>query len=369
MNRFAFIFHPLDEELVCLFETGLAGKSPKLVRKVLEWLPPFVGSQVTGCRSTTGAEIEGHFIILPLLPDQLISADKEKVVDQIVSAGQLAEQLGAQIIGLGSLTAVIGKNGEEVADRLKVPVTTGHSYAAATALESLFKAARIMEIDPGRARVTVLGATGSIGSVCARILAHQVGELNLIARNGKKLTDLAEAIGAVRPGSTLETALINTPKMYELLAKSQLILTAASVREPFLPVDHLPSGAVVCDVAMPKNIIPDSLAKRNDILVIDGGLVKPPGNVQFHFNFGLPPGLAHPCISETMILALEGRFERYSIGHNLSPDRVREIYQLGQKHGFGLTGLRSFNRPLPNVQIWQTRSNAWQNRVLYQGQN
>lgn len=366
MDKFAFIFHPLDEELVCLFETGLQGKSPRLIRKVLEWLPPFVGSKVTGCRSLTGREIEGYFIILPLLPDQMITADKEKVIGQIVQAGHLAEDLGAQIVGLGSLTAIIGRNGEEVAQRLTIPVTTGHSYAAATALESLFKAARIMDIEMSRANVAIVGATGSIGSVCARIMSGHVGDLKLIARNNKKLDDLAQIIARDQPRLNLDTALIDTPGMIEALARADLILAAASVKEPFLSADHFKSGAVICDVAMPKNLILDSLKSHNDILVIDGGLVKPPGNVQFHFNFGLPPGLAHPCVSETMILALEERFENYSLGHNLSPEKVREISQLGGKHGFSLTGLRSFNRPLPNNQIWQTKSNAWHHRLIYQ---
>ena len=44
---------------------------------------------------------------------------------------------------------------------------------------------------------------------------------------------------------------------------------------------------------------------RDDVLVIDGGMVEVPGKVDFHFDFGFPPGKAYACMAETMILVLE----------------------------------------------------------------
>jgi predicted amino acid dehydrogenase len=85
---------------------------------------------------------------------------------------------------------------------------------------------------------------------------------------------------------------------------------------------------------------------RKDVLVIDGGVIRPPGDVRFNFFFGLPPGLAFACMAETMILTLEGRFESYSIGGNISSERVREIGLLAQKHGFELSDLKSFGKTI-----------------------
>ena len=84
--------------------------------------------------------------------------------------------------------------------------------------------------------------------------------------------------------------------------------------------------------------------KRKDVLVIEGGVVEVPGDVDFHFNFGFPPRLSYACMAETMILALEEKYEDYSIGKELSLEKVIEISQLAKKHGFKLAGFRSFER-------------------------
>jgi hypothetical protein len=46
------------------------------------------------------------------------------------------------------------------------------------------------------------------------------------------------------------------------------------------------------------------------------------------------------------LLALEGRFESYTLGRELSLEKVKEIYKLYKKHGFQLSGLRAFDRYL-----------------------
>ncbi len=64
-----------------------------------------------------------------------------------------------------------------------------------------------------------------------------------------------------------------------------------------------------------------------------------PGEVDFHFNFGLAPGQAYACMAETMVLALEEKYTSYSLGKQMQTERVREIAQLARKHGFRLTEL------------------------------
>ncbi len=69
-----------------------------------------------------------------------------------------------------------------------------------------------------------------------------------------------------------------------------------------------------------------------------------PGEVDFHFNFGLAPGKAYACMAETMVLALEERHESYSLGKQMQPERVREIAKLAHKHGFKLTELTELTK-------------------------
>jgi predicted amino acid dehydrogenase len=122
--------------------------------------------------------------------------------------------------------------------------------------------------------------------------------------------------------------------------------------------EHLQAGSVVCDVARPRDVSAMVAAARDDILVIDGGMVDVPGPVNFHFNFGFPDGKAYACMAETIALALEGRFEDYTVGKNIDLRRVKEITAISQKHGFRLSGFRSFEREVTEAQIESVRRNA-----------
>jgi len=87
-------------------------------------------------------------------------------------------------------------------------------------------------------------------------------------------------------------------------------------------------------------------------------MVEVPGAVDFHFNFGLPPGKTYACMAETIALALEGRFEDYTIGKDISIERVKEITQIAWKHGFRLSGFRSFEQPVLEETIERVRQRA-----------
>jgi predicted amino acid dehydrogenase len=126
--------------------------------------------------------------------------------------------------------------------------------------------------------------------------------------------------------------------------------------------EQLQPGSVVCDVARPRDVSAMVAATRDDILVIDGGMVDVPGSVDFHFNFGFPPGKAYACMAETITLALEGRFEDYTLGKEITRQRVDEISALAAKHGFRLSGFRSFEQAVTDQQIETVRYNAHKSR-------
>ena len=143
-----------------------------------------------------------------------------------------------------------------------------------------------------------------------------------------------------------------------VLRNAQLILTVTSAVHDIIYPEHLLSGSVVCDVARPRDVSAMVAAARDDILVFDGGMVDVPGSVDFHFNFGFPPGKAYACMAETIALALEGRFEDYTLGKNLTRAQVDEIAGISAKHGFRLSGFRSFEREVTDEQIEALRRRA-----------
>lgn len=283
---------------------------------------------------------------------------EQTVYRKIIQTGRLAERLGAQILGLGAFTSVIGDAGVTIAKALEVPVTTGDSYTVTVAVEAIREAAHVMDIPLGAATGAVVGATGAIGQVCAELLAEDVERLYLIGRRQEALETLRDHL-KIRAKAEL---IVSTSM--DVLADAQLILTVTSALHEVVRPEHLQPGSVVCDVARPRDVSAMVAAARDDILVIDGGMVDVPGPVDFHFNFGFPPGKAYACMAETIALALEGRFEDYTLGKHLTRERVEEISAMAKKHGFRLSGFRSFEREVTQQHIEIVRRNARNARKL-----
>jgi hypothetical protein len=51
----------------------------------------------------------------------------------------------------------------------------------------------------------------------------------------------------------------------------------------------------------------------------------------------------YACLAETIVLALEGRFEVFTIGRDTEWEKVKEIYRLGLKHGMKLSAISGAN--------------------------
>jgi predicted amino acid dehydrogenase len=146
-------------------------------------------------------------------------------------------------------------------------------------------------------------------------------------------------------------------------ASEMIICVSSSTEELLAPQDCQP-GAVVCDVARPRNVSASFGDWRDDVLVMDGGVIAVPGDaVDFGMNFGFPPRTAEACIAETIILALEGRWEAFTLGRDIRAEQVREIAALGRKHGFRVAGFRRFERAIPDAAIDEIRERAHARRA------
>lgn len=354
MNKFAFIIHPVQAgDLARKF--SLTRYLPNSWQEaIFRHVPPMKASHITGIKSPTGAEAEGWFIGCPLSSRQMLELPQDFVLKRIIQAGQLAEKLGAGIVGLGAFTAVVGDAGVTVADNLNIPVTTGNSLTVASALEGVKQGASSMGIDLDEANILILGATGSIGAACARILGRQFPRLTLVARNTRRLEELREEIEASNPRAQLS---ISTDSR-QSLPEGDVVVTVTSALDAVIEPQDLKPGSVVCDVARPRDVSKRVAAMRDDVLVFEGGVMSVPGDVQFNLDFGFPAGTAYACMSETMVLSLEGRFESFSLGRELTVEQIEEVDRLAKKHGFVLAGLRSFERMITSEQILQIRDKA-----------
>jgi predicted amino acid dehydrogenase len=355
VDAFAFIIHPIDPKRDVSRKYPILGKylTERQIDFFSTFFPPVYISEIEGIESvSTGKQVKGWFVACPYTPKRMLELPVQTVYKKLVQTGLFAEKLGAQILGLGAFTSVVGDAGLTVARELEIPVTTGDSYTIHIAVESIRKAADVMGIQLPEATAAVVGATGSIGRVCAELLANDVGELYLIGRR----TDALEQLQAsLQPQAR---ARLRVSTSIDDLRHAQVILTVTSALHDVIQPEHLNPGSVVCDVARPRDVSAKVAAVRDDILVIDGGMVDVPGPVNFHFNFGFPPGKSFACMAETIALTLEGRFEDYTVGKNINRAQVEEIAAIAGKHGFRLGGFRSFEREVTEEQINIVRQNA-----------
>jgi predicted amino acid dehydrogenase len=139
------------------------------------------------------------------------------------------------------------------------------------------------------------------------------------------------------------------------------LAVSAAGKELIFPEDLKP-GAVVCDVARPRDVSKTVVEKRNDVLVIEGGVIEVPGDVNFNFNFGFPDKTAYACMSETMLMALEGTYESYTLGRDLTVEQVQRIGDIARRNGFKLAGFRSFETAVTEETIARVRENAKKHR-------
>jgi len=355
MDTFAFIIHPIDPKRDVSRKYPLLGKllTEGQINFFSTFFPPVYISEITGITSVaTGKEIKGWFIACPYTPQRMMELPEPTVYRKIIETGRMAERLGAKMLGLGAFTSVVGDAGQTIARELDIPVTTGDAYTISVAVQALREAAHQMQIPIESATAAVVGATGSIGKVCAELLADAVGELYLIGRRLDALEALREKL------QPIARARLRISNDITSLKAAQLVLTVTSAVHQVIPPEILRPGAVVCDVARPRDVSAMLAAARDDILVIDGGMVDVPGEVDFHFDFGFPAGKAYACMAETIALTLEGRLEDYTLGKDISRARVDEISALAARHGFKLSGFRSFEREVTQQHIEQVRRNA-----------
>jgi predicted amino acid dehydrogenase len=370
-SRFAFVIHPLSQKFFQSVEplATIANVAPPavidVIEKALAYAPPFTYSHITGIKSPTGAEAEGWLISVGGTPKELMAHSPEFTYARLLAAAETAQKLGAQVMGLGAFTKVVGDAGVTVAKQAPLPITTGNSYSASGALwaahEALMQLGLTELDDQGRikGKVMVVGATGAIGSVCARLLALSSDELWLVSPESAKLLALKHDIERGNPRAEIHAAATPNDHLWDM----DLIVTATSgAGKRVLDIMAVKPGCVITDVARPLDLSAEDVAKRPDVLVVESGEIQLPGDVKMK-NIGLPSGVAYACLAETVVLALEGRYETFTVGRNIEWEKVKEIYKLGLRHGMKLATISGINGVFTTEDLTRIRELALERRA------
>ncbi len=368
ITKFSFVIHPLSKGH--LFKHPLLRpikKYSKPIEKIAEdiiaFSPGFYYGKIEGIVSEkNGNKVEGLIYTVTETPKKLLEANADAIYGKILKLCEKAYDAGSRIMGLGAYTKIVGDAGVTI-DRLSpIPVTTGNSLSAASTLW----AARLAVLKLGFVRqnesdhqmegtVMVVGATGSIGAVSAKILALSWNKIIIVAPRAYKLIELKEEILKINPKAHIEvsTDADNFSRNCDLI-----ITTTSGAGKSILDIMKVKPGCVICDVSRPFDIKEEEAIKRPDVLVIASGEVTLPGNVQITIDLGLEGNIVYACLAETALLAMEGKFESFTLSRNINYEKVLEIDRLAHEHGVRLSQIMGHSGFITDAEFDLCREHA-----------
>ena len=364
-NRFAYVIHPLSQEdfkkiKSIEFLNEIAPKAMDPLEKVLAYAPPFIYSKVTGIRSPEGMEAEGWLIALGNTTEQMEKQSPEFTTKRLLQAAEKAKDLGAQVMGISMLPQNLEKSALDIEKYAVLPVTTGNSYIASTALWASADAIRQMgmvKLKPDnkiRGKAMVVGATGDVGATCGQLLALAFEEICLVSRNMAKLLTIKDDILNENPEAVVHVS----TRVDDYIADMDLVVAASRGAKKSLDIMRFKPGSVITDITRPMIFTPKDAAKRLDVLIITGGEILLPGSNIEMKDIGLPKNAVYAGLAETILLALEGRFEQFTKGSRTEFSKVKEIYKLGLKHGLKLSTISGVNGVLNKDDISRVKEFA-----------
>lgn len=335
--QYAFVVHLTSAEDLLACDPGLRALTPRELREFCAhaaMLPPGVLMQAPRVHSRTGAVAEGVIVVVPLLPEEMARRGAARVGREILRAVDLAASLGVRIVGLGGYTVPYTRRGLAATGRGPA-ITTGNVLTAGMALAATREVAARQGLAIQNAHVAVVGARGSVGALCARLLARdRPRHLVLVGNPTSDVGHLERLCAEVQRAGVPAMTTTDLAR----LADCEIVITATAAAQPVLDGAPLAPGTIVCDVARPPDTSPCVRARR-DLTVIDGGLVALPdsgmrfgtGNLQ-----NLPDGVTVACLAETILLALEGEERDCGVGPDVPVTEVDRLLGIAERHGFRL---------------------------------
>jgi fatty aldehyde-generating acyl-ACP reductase len=328
------------------------------IRDILPWIPPRVVCHVE-VGSIDDAKIDraqarGIYIDSFIPPDRLEAAYVHENIARVRAAAACAIKAGAKIVSLGGFSSIlIEGNFDQLPERHATVFTTGNTLTVGLIVQGIKKMCTLEGRNLHSSTLLIVGATGDVGSGCARCLAPLVKRVLLSARNAERLRRLAAVLRA--HGVQVEIA----TGLQQFSAQADLVICAASLASPSLLLGRIAPDAIVCDAGYPKNLSPS--AQMPGAKIFFGGLGQITGGLSFAPDFhGVLnrhpfPDVVHGCLLEGMALALEGRFEPFSQGRGfITPERVAEIETIAERHGIYLAPLYNADGPVQDAIVCET---------------
>jgi predicted amino acid dehydrogenase len=352
--KFSFVIHPLSSRYLfkiplLKFYKGEDKRFGRLLEEVGTFLPGFYYGKIEGIVSEkNGQKVEGLIYTITETPKKLLESEPDVIYKKILKLCETAFESGSMIMGLGAYTKIVGDAGVTI-DRLSpIPVTTGNSLSAASTLWAAKLAVETMNLvkrdeTSFHGKVMIVGATGSIGAVSAKILALTWKNIILVAPRAYKLIELKDDILKINPNVNIEISTDADKYSFEC---DLIITTTSGAGKSVLNIMKVKPGCVICDVSRPFDIKESDAIRRPDVLVVASGEVQLPGNVDMKIDIGLEGNVVYACLAETALLAMDRKFESFTLSRNINYHNVIEIDRMASEHGVKLSQIMGHSGPI-----------------------
>ncbi len=359
-TKFAFLVHSRNVEDMFRKYPLLKVFPRSLVNWGLKHWPPIVVSRITGLKSKKGTELVGYVIGIPMTARQMME-DRNQALNQIKKASRLAEKMGVGIMGFGALTSSFSKGGLDIVDEVeKLGITTGRAYTTKTVSDYVKKCIQEFDLRKEDVVVAIVGAGGSVGSSCAKILAKYGVKNFLFIDLEKRATQLKQQIThMLKSHGDLN---IQVSHLISDIKNSNIILTATNAPEVLVTSEDVAPGTIIINDAQPSDVSPEIIKNRDDVIVIEGGIINTPG-INCNFNFGLASREdAFCCLGEVLILAYNEHFKHFALGE-LDLDLIDEIEKMSEGLNFRLANYQNDSGFLSHIQLENLRNKVKQREL------
>lgn len=349
MKKIGFLVHSRNHrDLIRKFPI-LKFAPHKLVDWIAITLPPIIVSKITGLTDKAGNPVEGYIIGITITARQMIE-NREKSLSKIIQACKFAEKKGVGIIGLGALTASLSKGGLDILPHVNsLGITTGRAYTTKTVTDYVKACIKQFGFDKSTVKIAIVGAGGSIGSSCAKLLAKW-GVQNMLfidlEKRAEQLKISIEKIKGLHDNLNIDISHTISPiKNYDI------IITATNAPEALIRSEDVSPGTIIINDAQPSDVPKEVIKERDDILVIEGGIIRTPG-IKCNFNLGLADREdTFCCLGEVLVLAYNNQFKHFATGE-LQEHLVEEIENMSKSLNFTISKFQNdIQRYIPESQI------------------
>ena len=339
-----FLYHPCE----LIIESFLKILNDKKKRSFYTNLPPHV-LFVARDEQFSSEHIRVIGVMCPVFPKEFI-VEKTASNKKLRRAITLAKNKGADIVVLTGFTAIASDQGRIFGEEFKdLIITTGNSLTAALCVEGINKSSDLLGVGINKSTITIIGASGDVGSACSRYFLMKARQLILCSRS---LTDDSPIVKELKL-TVHKNRVTVEPNVKKAIARSNIVIFCTSSYTFLATKEDFSPFTIIADVSLPHNI-PDDLTVRKDIFVFDAGKAKfspEPRNFQMK-RMTIDGTSIFGCIAEGIVLTVSQNGILPNLGRGkIGVEEIQRVWEKARKAGFHLSDFGFYNKKYSHEEI------------------